>query len=82
MCCALISIDSTLRSNLSVGLPLDTLLYRSGSLSGAGQHRITESDPYFNTIRKAWSEGLQNTFLTLPPYAPGSERSGAVSGEK
>jgi putative proteasome-type protease len=39
MCCALISIDSTLRSNLSVGLPLDTLLYRSGSLSSAGQHR-------------------------------------------
>lgn len=45
MCCALISIDSTLRSNLSVGLPLDTLLYRSGSLSSAGQHRITDSDP-------------------------------------
>ena len=47
MCCALISIDSTLRSNLSVGLPLDTLLYRSGSLSSAEQHRITENDPYF-----------------------------------
>ncbi|EOW4540803.1 peptidase [Raoultella planticola] len=74
MCCALISIDSTLRSNLSVGLPLDTLLYRSGSLSSAGQHRITGSDPYFNTIRKAWSEGLQNTFQTLPPYAPGGDR--------
>lgn len=59
MCCALISIDSTLRSNLSVGLPLDTLLYRSGSLSSAGQHRITENDPYFNTIRKAWSEGYK-----------------------
>ncbi len=52
MCCALISIDSTLRSNLSVGLPLDTLLYHSGSLSSAGQHRITDSDPYFNRIRK------------------------------
>lgn len=71
MCCALISIDSTLRSNLSVGLPLDTLLYSSGSLSSAGQHRITESDPYFNTIRKAWSEGLQSTFLQLPPFTPG-----------
>ena len=71
MCCALISIDSTLRSNLSVGLPLDTLLYRSGSLSSAEQHRITENDPYFNTIRKAWSEGLQSTFLKLPPFTPG-----------
>lgn len=42
MCCALISIDSTLRSNLSVGLPLDTLLYRSGSFQqcrAASHHR-------------------------------------------
>lgn len=70
MCCALISIDSTLRSNLSVGLPLDTLLYRSGSLSAACQHRITESDPYFNTIRTAWSEGLQSVFAGLPPFPP------------
>lgn len=77
MCCALISIDSTLRSNLSVGLPLDTLLYRSGSLSSAGQHRITENDPYFNTIRKAWSEGLQSTFLQLPPFTPGGQDQGA-----
>ncbi|SWU64962.1 proteasome-type protease [Klebsiella pneumoniae] len=69
MCCALISIDSTLRSNLSVGLPLDTLLYRSGSFS-AGQHRITDSDPYFNRIRKAWSEGLLHTFQTLPTWTP------------
>lgn len=74
MCCALISIDSTLRSNLSVGLPLDTLLYRSGSLSSDEQHRITESDPYFTTIRRAWSEGLQNTFQKLPPFAPARER--------
>ncbi len=70
MCCALISIDSTLRSNLSVGLPLDTLLYRSGSFSSAGQHRITDSDPDFNRIRKAWSEGLSHTFQTLPTWAP------------
>ncbi|HCI8882626.1 TPA: peptidase [Klebsiella pneumoniae] len=70
MCCALISIDSTLRSNLSVGLPLDTLLYRSGSFSSAGQHRITDSDPYFNRIRKAWSEGLLHTFQTLPTRTP------------
>ncbi len=70
MCCALISIDSTLRSNLSVGLPLDTLLYRSGSFSSAGQYRITDSDPYFNRIRKAWSEGLLHTFQTLPTWTP------------
>ncbi len=64
MCCALISIDSTLRSNLSVGLPLDTLLYRSGSFSSAGQHRITDSDPYFNRIPPV---GLRTTIKCREP---------------
>ncbi len=73
MCCALISIDSTLRSNLSVGLPLDTLLYRSGSFSSAGQHRITDSDPYFNRIRKAWSEGCCTPSRLCRPGASGAE---------
>ena len=75
MCCALISIDSTLRSNLSVGLPLDTLLYRSGSQQcrAASHHRQRS---YFNRIRKAWSEGLLHTFQTLPT---GRQRSGKRS---
>lgn len=68
MCCALISIDSTLRSNLSVGLPLDVMLYRKDSFKADGQRRITEDNPYFTTIRKAWSEGLQSTFRQLPPF--------------
>ncbi|QZN95228.1 proteasome-type protease [Symbiopectobacterium purcellii] len=69
MCCALISIDSTLRSNLSVGLPLDVMIYRADSFDDSGQRRVTEDDPYFATIRKAWSEGLQNTFRQLPPFS-------------
>ncbi|WP_033576663.1 proteasome-type protease [Dickeya chrysanthemi] len=68
MCCALISIDSTLRSNLSVGLPLDVMIYRAGRFDISEQRRITENDPYFATIRKAWSEGLLNTFRQLPPF--------------
>ncbi|NKI76079.1 proteasome-type protease [Dickeya sp. CFBP 2040] len=68
MCCALISIDSTLRSNLSVGLPLDVMMYRAGSFDISEQRRITENDPYFIVIRKAWSEGLLNTFRQLPPF--------------
>ncbi|WP_213993686.1 proteasome-type protease [Sodalis sp. dw_96] len=67
MCCALISIDSTLRSNLSVGLPLDVMIYRRDSFASNEQYRITENNPYFATIRKAWSEGLLNTFLHMPP---------------
>ncbi len=65
--CALISIDSTLRSNLSVGLPLDAMIYRKDSLAADEQYRITEQNPYFAQIRKAWAEGLLNTFLQLPP---------------
>ncbi|MFE8102381.1 proteasome-type protease [Brenneria goodwinii] len=68
MCCALISIDSTLRSNLSVGLPLDVMIYRAGSFDVSEQRRITERDDYFINIRRAWSEGLLNTFRQLPPF--------------
>lgn len=70
MCCALISIDSTLRSNLSVGMPLDVMIYRANSFDSGEQRRITENDTYFMGIRKAWSEGLLNTFRQLPPFPP------------
>ncbi|WP_323941523.1 peptidase [Aeromonas caviae] len=66
--CALISIDSTLRSNLSVGLPLDALVYHEGSFSATNQHRITEQNPHFVALRKAWSEGLQQLFQGLPTF--------------
>ncbi|MBJ7222397.1 MULTISPECIES: proteasome-type protease [unclassified Brenneria] len=68
MCCALISIDSTLRSNLSVGLPLDVMIYRNNSFDVSEQQRITEHNAYFTTIRKAWAEGLLHTFRQLPPF--------------
>lgn len=55
---ALISMDSTLRSNLSVGMPLDLLTYRNDSIDGFTRHRITEADPYFRMIRERWSVAL------------------------
>ena len=68
MQCALISIDSTLRSNLSVGLPLDALIYPKDSFSAAQQYRITEKHPHFLALRQAWGEGLQKIFSQLPPF--------------
>lgn len=68
MCCALISMDSTLRSNLSVGMPLDVMIYDTDSLNDTRQKRITDKDPYFQSIRQGWSEGLYNTFKQLPTY--------------
>lgn len=64
--CALISFDSTIKSNLSVGMPLDRLVYLRDSFSDALQRRIDENDEYFRTIRKGWSEGLRRLFNELP----------------
>lgn len=64
--CTLISFDSTIRSNLSVGLPLDLLLYRTDTLAPAQPHRVDGDDPYFNRLRKGWGEGLRRVFARLP----------------
>jgi len=64
--CTLISFDSTIRSNLSVGLPIDMLLYRVDSFAPADPHRITADDPYFNKLRRGWGEGLKKVFAKLP----------------
>ncbi len=63
---ALISMDSTLRSNLTVGMPLDVLLYRRDSLDVELQTRITEEDPYFRTLRERWSEALREAYKAIP----------------
>lgn len=64
--CTLISFDSTIRSNLSVGMPIDLYIYPADSFKVAGQIRITDNDPYFNQLRKGWSEGLKKVFADLP----------------
>ena len=64
--CALISFDSTIRSNLSVGLPIDMLLYKTDSFALAEPHRITKDDPYFKTISQGWGGGLKRVFEQLP----------------
>lgn len=64
--CTLISFDSTIRSNLSVGLPIDMLLYKSDSFASANPHRVTGDDPYFNKLRQGWGGGLKRVFAKLP----------------
>lgn len=64
--CTLISFDSTIRSNLSVGLPIDMLLYRTASFAPAEPHRITADDPYYNKLCRGWGDGLKRTFAKLP----------------
>jgi putative proteasome-type protease len=57
---ALLSMDSTLRSNLSVGMPLDLLVYRRDRIDGGMQRRIDEHDAYFRQLRQAWSNALSD----------------------
>lgn len=64
--CTLISFDSTIRSNLSVGMPIDLFMYRADSFSVGCQQRITDSDPYFSQLCRGWSEGLKRVFAELP----------------
>lgn len=63
---ALISMDSTLRSNLSVGLPLDLLVYKRDALHTGIRRRITEDDPYFRHVREYWSSALREAYQRLP----------------
>ncbi|MBC7857245.1 MAG: proteasome-type protease [Burkholderiaceae bacterium] len=60
--CALISMDSTLRSNISVGLPLDLLVYEADSLAVTRFVTIDESNQYFSMIRRTWGQQLKQVF--------------------
>jgi putative proteasome-type protease len=62
----LISMDSTLRSNLSVGLPLDLCVIRRDALAIAVRRRLTEEDPYYRAIRDGWSSALREAYMRLP----------------
>lgn len=63
---ALLSFDATIRSNLSVGLPIDLLAYRADSFT-ENLVTIEEDDPYWNALRRAYSEGLAGLVAGLPP---------------
>jgi putative proteasome-type protease len=62
----LVSMDSTLRSNLSVGMPLDLALVRNGAFGELQTHRFESDDPYFRAISDHWSQALRDAFLSLP----------------
>ena len=64
--CCLISFDSTLRSNVSVGMPLDTIVYKKDSLHIPNGKRIYEEDPYFRQLSKQWSDTLRRGVQELP----------------
>ncbi|NJD89413.1 MAG: peptidase [Betaproteobacteria bacterium] len=64
--CVLISFDSTMKSNISVGLPIDLLWLPRDNLRVGLQQRIREGDPYFTMLRSRWGAGLRRVFAELP----------------
>lgn len=65
----MLSFDSTLKANLSVGLPLDLHVYREGSLRTGPTRRIADGDPYFDALSSGWSDALRDAVQSLPPFA-------------
>jgi putative proteasome-type protease len=62
----LVSMDSTLRSNLSVGLPLDLLVIRRDTFTPLIERHIDDHDPYFAELRTGWSTALREAFKRMP----------------
>ncbi|MCY4460988.1 MAG: hypothetical protein OXC26_11425 [Albidovulum sp.] len=65
----IISFDSTFKSNLSVGLPLDLSVYAADTLAPGPTRRFAETDPYCRTISKGWSQAIQLAFDSLPDFS-------------
>jgi len=62
----LISMDSTMRSNLAVGLPIDFMILRRDAMQTEIKHRIEAGDAYFEDLRHRWSEALKTAHLAIP----------------
>jgi putative proteasome-type protease len=68
--CGLISMDSTMRSNLGVGLPIDILVARRDTCAAEVSYRIEPGEPYFQDLRERWSGALRAAHMAIPrpPY--------------
>lgn len=64
----MVSFDSTIKANLSVGMPLDLLFYERDSFSIKLQKRITKDDAYYREVSDGWSNALKKAFKSLPDF--------------
>ena len=64
--CVLVSFDSTMRSNLSVGMPIDLLCYERDSFDVRKRRRFIDGDAYFTSLSHEWGEGTRQVFRQLP----------------
>ena len=66
--CALVSMNSTVRSNLTVGPPIDLLIYEKGRLDFGQRMTLTENDPFALQLSEAWNQGLLQALDNLPRF--------------
>lgn len=66
--CALVSMDASMRSNLSVGPPIELLIHPRNSRSDFRYRRFDDDDPYLFALRRSWAEGLKQLFMQLPRF--------------
>ena len=65
---ALVSLDATVRSNITVGLPFDVACYARDSLAWPQETRIEADSPYYVGVRQAWQQGFEGMFASLPAF--------------
>lgn len=73
--CMIVSFDSTMRSNLSVGMPIDVLCYRKDELAVGQRWRFEPGDAYFLSLSAQWSRGVRKVFSDLPDLPAGKASS-------
>lgn len=66
--CAMVSLDSTMSSNISVGPPLELAIYQKGSLNEPRNVTFNLTSPFFRHLQKRWNDGLRRTFNGLPRF--------------
>lgn len=64
----LVSFDSTIKANLSVGMPLDYMVLEKDSFAPTHEARIEATDPYFKLVSDGWGDALKTAFNSLPPF--------------
>jgi putative proteasome-type protease len=80
--CVLVSMDSTLKSNLSVGLPLDLLVYENGSFASSRIACIDDDNAYFRMIRRSWGQKVREAFESIeaPQWDGGATQHPLATG--
>ena len=66
--CALVSLDSTVRSNISVGPPLELAIHRAGQMEKPFHQKLVLNSPLYRSLQKKWSDGLLRAFQKLPRF--------------